>query len=136
MTLPVDIPLITVIGTWLDWQGYPCAGKVVFSPTALTRTVDSASSVALMPMAQTAILDNAGSISISLPATNAPQLVIPSGFLYSVGVNLKTGPTAPISGQFLAPYSFQLTLPVGSSTVNISTAQYAVNGASVTLPGN
>lgn len=131
MGLPGDIPLVTVIGQWQDLAGGYCSGRVVFSPTALTRMVDTASSIAVMPGAQTAYLNLTGSISIQLPATDAPALA-GTPFLYSVAVVLTDSVGKP-----LAPYSFQLPLPsAGPSTVNVTTPQYAVNGASVTLPGN
>src|SRR5690242_20570588 len=132
MALPGDIPLITVTGQWEDlMNGGYCSGKVVFSPNALTRMVDIASSIAIMPNKKTAILNATGQISVQLAATDTPAL---SGtpFLYTVAVILSDSTGTP-----LGPYTFQLPLPAaGPGTVSITTPQYAVNGASVTLPGN
>jgi hypothetical protein len=129
MALPGDITKVPVIGTWLDGQGNPCSGKVVFSPRIATRFVDTASSVVIMPERFTVTLDNTGSISTSVIATDAAALVSTAGFMWQVAVLLNDA-----AGQQLSPYSFTMVAPGAGGTINISTPPYAVTGNSVGLP--
>lgn len=133
MTLPADVPLKTVTGTWLTFDGQPCAGTVTFSPAGgIPRAVDNGSSVALMPTRTVIQLDQTGSINLQLIATDPPTLTFLGPWYWQVGVNL-----AAANGDRLAPYAFQLYLPTsGPATVNVTTAPYAVNGFSVTPPQN
>lgn len=129
MALPGDIATVPVIGKWLDGQGNPCTGKVVFSPRVATRFVDTASSVVIMPERFQVVLDATGSISTTVIATDAAALVSTAGFMWHVAVLLNDS-----TGQQLSPYSFILVAPGAGGTINISTAQYAVTGNSVGLP--
>jgi hypothetical protein len=131
VTLPADVPLKSVTGTWLTLDGQPCGGSVTFSPAGgLTRMVDNGSSVVLMPTRTVAKLDQTGSINLQLIATDPPALTFLGNWYWQVGVNLTAA-----DGDRLAPYAFQLFLPTsGPASVNITTAAYAVNGFSVTPP--
>lgn len=132
MTLPADVPLKTVTGTWLTFDGQPCAGTVTFSPVALTRVVDNGSSIALMPIRTVAQLDQTGSIDVQLIATDAPSLTFLGNWYWQVGVLLSAA-----DGDRLGPYAFQLFLPTsGPASVCVTTPPYAVNGFSVTPPQN
>src|ERR1700731_4244403 len=103
MALPGDITKVPVIGTWLDGQGNPCSGKIVFSPRIATRFVDTASSVVIMAERFTVTLDNTGSIPPSVIPTDAAALVSTAGFMWQVAVLLNDS-----TGQQLSPYSFTM----------------------------
>lgn len=129
MALPADIPTVTLTGTWIDWTGQPCTGTVTITPTALTRLVDTANNTAIMPATISVTLDDTGSISVQIPATSTPALAGSDGMVYTVGVNVTAA-----NGQQMSPYSCQVVAPAGSPPICVTTPQYAVTGASVSLP--
>lgn len=129
MGLPGDITKVTVIGTWLDGQGNPCTGKVVFSPRVATRFVDIASNTAIMPQRFTAVLDATGSINTSVIATDAAALAGIAGFLWQAAVILNDATGAQIS-----PYSLTFAAPGAGGTITLTDPQHAVLGNSVGMP--
>jgi len=72
MALPGNVTLITVNGTYVDYQGNPIAGSIRFSSSQTLR--DMAADVIIIQSTSVATLDPTGSFSIVLPATNDPDL--------------------------------------------------------------
>lgn len=81
MALPTSIETVIVTGEWLDAQGNPCTGNVVFEPAPCA--VKFQSSKVFVDGPKTATLGTDGTISITLVASDATGAE-PSGFTYRV----------------------------------------------------
>lgn len=81
MALPTSIETVIVTGEWLDAQGNPCTGNVVFEPAPCA--VKFQSSKVFVDGPKTATLGTDGKISITLVASDATGAE-PSGFTYRV----------------------------------------------------
>jgi hypothetical protein len=140
MTMPGDVTMIPLIGTWLDGFGNPAyppvdggypASRVTISPRASTRFADYASNVTILPQRQIVFLDDTGSLpeGTEVIATDCPALAGVNGMSYGVAVRLWDS-----QGGQLSPYSFVLIAPSAGGQIDISSPQYSVSGNSVGLP--
>lgn len=104
MPIAGNITLITISGTYVDYQGNPIAGQVTFtlSDTLRNQIADQI----VIPSTIVATLDANGSFSAILPATNDPEFS--SQFVYTVTEAFSGGRTYTIS------------LPEGAATRNIA----------------
>lgn len=80
MPLPASWTRITVTATYLNMDGTPATGSVLFRPTAEKSSI---ASTIVLPSPITAQLDVNGSISVQLPATTDPDLQV-TGWHYKV----------------------------------------------------
>ena len=82
MTLPIDVNTVTVTGTYLDDDGIPAEGALIFTPSVATLRDPAHDTI--IKLRQTRVdLDATGSFSIPLIATDDPDL-IPEGWHYDV----------------------------------------------------
>ncbi|WP_432131249.1 hypothetical protein [Streptomyces tendae] len=81
MALPGNFDTITVTGKYVDLLGNAQSGTVTF--TSSTTVVDASALVTIVPVPITATLDSNGAFSISLPATDDPD-ISPNGYTYKV----------------------------------------------------
>lgn len=81
MALSVDLATITLTGTYVDLQGNPISGLVVFSPQSIIKDTDQNQIIVNAPVA--ALLDANGSFSVVLPVTDDSD-VVPVPFAYQV----------------------------------------------------
>lgn len=89
MSLPADLSVITVTGTWLDPDSTPAAGEVSFvAGQTLSNQTDQ---VFVLTYDVTAVLDINGSISVDLPASNDPDWQ-PQGWTWTVSESIKGRP--------------------------------------------
>lgn len=112
-----NLDRVTVTAQYLDYDGTPLTGSVVFTPS--TVLVDATGKKILYPKAYTASLNASGQISISIPASGDPD-IIPSNFVYSVKENISGGRTF---SNIQIPYAY-----VGSS---FDLSQILQDGSSV-----
>lgn len=87
--------LVTVRGKYVGTDGNPVAGTVFFTPRA-NRLVDQAALTTVVGRSITATLASDGSFSVSLPATNDPDITGGS-FTYTVREDFPGGSTYDIS---------------------------------------
>jgi hypothetical protein len=105
----VALHMVTLTGTYLDGEGSPLSGSLVFAPSA--PLADSADSEEIRDANITVTLNSAGQFSAPLYATDSGSLA-PSGWTWTV--------TEEIAG--LSPYSWSFLLPYADgSTQDIST---------------
>lgn len=81
MALPSNLQTVTVTGKYVDFQGNPKTGSVIFTSDVVLN--DPSQSVMVVPVAKEVVLDNTGAFTVTLPATNDPD-VSPIGFVYHV----------------------------------------------------
>ncbi|MGH3438862.1 MAG: hypothetical protein ACRDRN_20625 [Sciscionella sp.] len=139
MTLPADIALVTLTGTWLDGTGQPVnsdptigpRSHLTISPMVPTRFVDIVSNTAIMPQRQQVYLDGTGSVpaATQVIAVDAAALAGISGFQYAVAILLWDH-----AGAQLAPYSVIVSPTTGSSPFDLTTPYLAAIGQSVGVP--
>lgn len=139
MSLPGDISLVTLTGTWLDGSGQPVNSDstigpksyIMISPMVPTRFVDIASNIAIMPQRQQVYLDNTGSVpaGTQVIAIDAAALAGISGFQYAVAILLWDH-----TGAQLSPYSIIISPTTGSSPFDLTTPYLAAIGQSVGVP--
>jgi hypothetical protein len=108
VSLPGDIAVITLTGTYLDMQGNGRAGTVTFAPSTPI-LVDTSSSTVLGAVPITVSLNSSGAFSAVLPCTSG---LLPSGWVWAV--------TEAVSGAAQRSYGIALPSTLGSS-VDIST---------------
>ena len=86
MPLPASVTLVPIHGKILrtDANGTPAIGSVAFVPPQALR--DTTGNAILGPTRYTVALDAGGEFTISLPATDDPDIT-PSGWTYTVVVN-------------------------------------------------
>lgn len=89
-SLPSDLSIITITGTYRDLNGNPLQGYVLFNPM-VTRLVDAANNTTLLPAEVRADVVNGvlvayRSINVPflLPASNDPDVQPVAGFQYMV----------------------------------------------------
>lgn len=90
MSLPIDVSTVTVTGTYLTTSGVPADGSLIFTPSVGTLR-DPAYDTILKLRQQRVDLDATGSFSISLIATDDPDL-IPVGWHYDVTERIESHP--------------------------------------------
>jgi hypothetical protein len=93
MALGPNLTSVTVTGSYVDFEGTPIEGQIRFSIGEVLRngTDDQmvAPSSVVVPL-------SSGSFSVSLPATNDPD-VVPNPFIYTVEESFPNGRTYSIS---------------------------------------
>ena len=85
MALPAELTSVTVAGTYVDFAGDPRVGTVTFTPPAWLQAV--ASNMTVVPSSIVATLDADGSFSVSVPASDDPDLT--PTFTYTVVESFK-----------------------------------------------
>jgi hypothetical protein len=105
MAFGPSVNTVTVTGEYVDYQGNAIAGQVKFQLRALQRVPDD--NQIIVPSILNATLDSNGNFSISLPATDDPDL-LPSEFVYAV------------EESFAGGKSYTLSLPAANSPVDIA----------------
>lgn len=126
MALPTNYDTVPVTGTWVNLDGSPASGQISFTANVPSGTflTDSGANVLILPMTITAKLDSQGSVSVSLPATDDPD-ISPAGFTYTVTEKLSTGSRS---------YSIAVPSALASTGVDLVTvAPTAPVAASATL---
>lgn len=106
MTLPAGLNLVTITGHFYGPDGTPLKGSIAFSPAAPVLTSSLYGSI--VTGGASATLDNTGTFTITLLATNDPN-VSPVGWTYTV--------TETING---SSRSYALALPLETSNVILS----------------
>ena len=99
MALSPDLSTVTLTGTYVDIQGSPISGSVVFTPQSIIKDTDQNQIVINQPLSAT--LNSSGEFSIVLPITDDTD-VAPVPFAYEVEEVFSDGRT------------FHITLPAGS----------------------
>ena len=106
MTLPVNVAMATVTGTFMSADdGTPATGAVTFEPVPC-RLVDASADVVLIGVPVVATLDAAGHFTVDLVGTDDPDLN-PVDWTYLVTVRL----TTPARG-----WRFAMAAPAGTTT--------------------
>lgn len=126
MSMPADVVMVPVIGTWLDGTGAACstASRVVLSPVIRGRLADTATNVVVMPQRFQVSLDATGSISTSVIATDCAALAGIVGMTWHAAVILYSS-----AGVQLAPYTVVFPAPVSTvGSINLSSPMYATVG--------
>jgi len=108
MSLPGDIAVITLTGTYIDMVGNARTGSVTFTPST-PLLVDTSSSTMLGGLTVTVALNASGAFSVVLPCTSG---LTPTGWSWNV--------VETVSGAAPRTYSIALPSTLGS-TVDIST---------------
>jgi hypothetical protein len=108
VSLPGDIAVITLTGTYLDMQGNARSGTVTFTPSTPI-LVDTSSSTVLGAVPIPVALNGSGAFSVVLPCTSG---LTPSGWVWGVTEN--------VSGAAQRSYGIALPSTLGG-TVDIST---------------
>lgn len=102
-----DLNVITVTGTYLDFDGAPYRGWVWFDqPADLGALLDPGGNQIITPSRVRARLDSNGHISVRLPATDDPDIT-PTGWLYTVTETL-------IGADGTRPNVYELPVPFDS----------------------
>lgn len=115
MALPANVSTVTIQGTYVDLQGAPIRGSVIFTPQV--NELDASENVTLIRSAVTAVLDANGSFSVTLPVSDDTDLN-PVGFAYQVQESFSGGRT------------FYILIPSGSgATINIADLAAAMTAA-------
>lgn len=113
MPIAGNITLVTVSGEYVDYEGNPIAGQVIFRlPTTLRNEL---ADQIVVPSAYTATLNAFGQFSVVLPATNDPQFH--QSFLYT------------IEEAFSGGRIWQTTLPEATPVVKMANLSPAYTGA-------
>lgn len=110
MPLPANWSTVTVTGKFLAIDGTPLKGSVYFSSTV--RLIDGAATVIIPASANRVHLDNDGGFSVTLPATDDPD-VAPQ-FYYQVDEDLTLPNGQRASSQYL------IQLPAANPAVDLS----------------
>jgi hypothetical protein len=104
MALGANLTTVQITGTYVDYEGNPIQGQIRFSISEVLRngTDDQmvAPSVVVIPLTN-------GSFSVTLPATNDPD-VVPNPFLYEVEESFAGGRSYTISIPYTSAGSLDL----------------------------
>lgn len=104
MALGPNLTTVTLTGSYVDFEGNPIEGQIRFSIAEVLRngTDDQmvAPSSVVVPL-------SSGSFSVSLPATNDPD-VVPNPFIYTVEESFPNGRTYEISIPYTTSGSLDL----------------------------
>ena len=79
---------VTVRAQYVDFDGNPMAGSVVFTPSVVA--IDVAGKKILFPKQYTANLDTNGAIAVQVPASDDPDM-LPNIITYTVTENIAPG---------------------------------------------
>jgi len=107
MSLPVSLSTCTIQGTYVDLNGNPVRGSLIFKPQTILKEL--ALNVILIPVAIVKELDANGSVNIVLPVTSDPD-VTPQPFIYEITENFSGGRT----------FAVALPLSLAGTTVNLA----------------
>lgn len=118
MALPSNVTLITLSGTYVDFAGNPIAGSVHFTSSQTLR--DMLADVIIVQSTTIATLNTSGSFSITLPATNDPDLS--SVFTYFVEESFTGGRSYSVS---LVESNPTTTMPAIAPSYVISPIYYS-----------
>jgi hypothetical protein len=114
MALGPNLTTVTITGSYVDFEGTPIEGQMRFSIGAVLRngTDDQmvAPSSVVVPL-------SSGSFSVSLPATNDPD-VVPNPFVYSVEESFANGRSYEITIPYNTVGSLDLADISPSPTLN------------------
>jgi hypothetical protein len=113
MALAVNVSLVTVTGNYVDFQGTPIAGQILFKVPKVLR--NAVADQILIPSTLYVDLDANGDFSATLPATDDADFH--ESFLYTITEGFSGGRT------------WQSALPASPSTVDISDLVPAYTGA-------
>jgi hypothetical protein len=81
--LPVELSVVNVTGTYIDFNGVPVAGVVRFEARVPVLLAPD-SEVVLVPVIKEAVLDGAGHFELQLPSTSDPDVNPHTGWGYRV----------------------------------------------------
>jgi hypothetical protein len=104
MALGISITKVALTGNYIDFEGNPIAGQVIFSMAEVLR--DGTDDQLIAPSVVVAPLVN-GSFTVTLPATNDPD-VVPNPFVYTVVESFPNGRTYTISLPYTTSGSLDL----------------------------
>lgn len=105
MSFPMDVALITVTATYIDFQKNPQGGTVIFTPSA-GPLADPTDKFFLEPIAIPVTLNGSGSLSVELPCTSNSNFE-PSTWAWQV--------TERISGSLVRSYYVELPSTLGET---------------------
>jgi hypothetical protein len=105
MALGPNLTTVTITGSYVDFEGTPIQGQIRFSISEVLRNGTDDQMVA--PSSVVVPLNASGSFSVSIPATNDPD-VIPNPFLYTVEESFPNGRTYTISIPYTTSGSLDL----------------------------
>ena len=114
MALAGNVSLVTVTGQYVDFEGTPIAGQILFRVPSVLR--NAVADQILIPSTLYADLDANGEFSAVLPATD--DVDFHESFLYTITESFSGGRT------------WQSALPASPATVDISDLVPAYTGAS------
>lgn len=110
MPFPASLTVVTLTGTFLDGEGLPRAGRIIFrSPIHTMRGADD---TFVVPRILAETLDATGSFSLAVPATDDPDWT-PVGWTYKVSVDFGDDGYQRL-GDILVPYDLGSTLSLAS----------------------
>ena len=130
MSLPGDLTVTTVTGTYVDSAGVPQRGRITFTPSAVL--VDTTGQVVIPMATRSYLVSGQGTFETDPLVSTNNGTITPTGWTYTVCLT--------ISGQ--DPQTWSILLPYSASPVDISTitpavAQPAVSaGALLTTGGS
>lgn len=104
MALGPNLTTVTLTGSYVDFEGTPIEGQIRFSIAEVLRNGTDDQMVA--PSSVVVPLSN-GSFSVSLPATNDPD-VVPNPFVYTVEESFPNGRSYEISIPYTTSGSLDL----------------------------
>jgi hypothetical protein len=116
LSIAANISLVTVTGQYVDYEGNPIAGQIIFT---LPKTLRNELADQIMePSSFAADLDAFGQFTVTLPSTDDPDFH--ESFVYTV------------SEAFAGGRSFQVTLPLATPNVKMSSLVPVYSGESYT----
>ena len=117
-----DLALITVTGKYLNLDGSPASGSVSFATT--TTIINQTANEIVVPQTFTANLNGLGELSLTLPATDDPDLE-PTGWTYTVTENIG-----------LRPRTYDIEVPHNTpgGTLDLADAMPVPSSAGVSYP--
>lgn len=129
MALPADLATGTITGTYLNWDGTPCAGTVTLTPAP--GYLNDPGDAIILTSATTVTLDETGSFSVVLPAGNDPDLS-PLGWTYTASVSVAGSKKAIATTTFvLEPDATVDLTTVTPSDSTKGTANVIIGGGTV-----
>lgn len=135
MGLPAGVDKVTLSGTFTDATGAAAAGTVIITPS--TQVVDTVDGQIIHDGPITVTLDTNGHYTVTLCASDAAN-VSPSGFTYTVAVDLSHVAFAPICVQLpkarpAVDHSELVVVPASAGTVVAPQNVLTVNGHTGTI---
>jgi hypothetical protein len=122
MPLASNVALTTITGQFVDYEGNAIAGQIKFTMSKVLR--NSIADQIVVPSTATATLDGSGGFTVTLPATDDPELS--EIFTYAV------------EESFVGGRSYNISLPAVNSTIrtNLCTNPSAEANVGGTTPTN